>query len=200
MLEEGSRTQRGERVVLDRAAGADQFEQANGNGRSAVALPAVADGGDALATAEAVPAAARLPLLRDAVFRRLLALADLAAAVGGLSLLGAATSRGVAAASLASTPLIVLMAKLAGRYDHDEVVLRKSTLDETPQLMVLAAAFALAWSAVAFVAGVQTELRSAGVVALWAAVATLLVLLRAGARTLAQVSSPPERALSLIHI
>jgi exopolysaccharide biosynthesis polyprenyl glycosylphosphotransferase len=89
----------------------------------------------------------------------------------------------------------VLLAKLAGRYDHDEVVLRKSTLDETPQLMVLAAAFALAWSVVSLVAGVHVELRAAGVVALWASVATLLVLLRACARALAQISAPAERAL-----
>ena len=45
---------------------------------------------------------------------------------------------------------IVLIAKMTGRYDHDEVVLRKSTLDEIPALLALAGAFALAWSVVAF--------------------------------------------------
>ncbi len=145
--------------------------------------------------APAVPLPARLPTFRDAVFRRLLILADVAAAAGGLAVIGTSTHHGVPVGSLAAVPLIVVMAKLGGRYDHDEVVLRKSTLDEIPQLMVLAAAFALGWSAVAFVAGVHLGLGGAGVVALWASTAALLTLLRGLARALAQLAAPPERAL-----
>lgn len=151
------------------------------------------DGVADMESAMAVPG--RLGLLRDAFFRRLLALADMTAAACALLVIGATTGRGVAATSLAAVPLIVLLAKLGGRYDHDNVVLRKSTLDEIPQLMVLAAAFALAWSAVAFVAGVHMELRGAGVVALWAFTAALIVVLRACARALAQISAPRDRAL-----
>jgi exopolysaccharide biosynthesis polyprenyl glycosylphosphotransferase len=143
----------------------------------------------------AVVPSGRLPSLRDATFRRLLALADVGAAAGGLSVIGAITGRGVALASLLSVPLVVLLAKLGGRYDHDDVVLRKSTLDEAPQLLVLAAAFALAWSAVAFVAGVRMDLKGAGVVALWAVTSALLLLLRTSARALADTAAPPERAL-----
>ena len=189
MIEEASRTRRvgtvGSRPSGHNGGVLALERPANGNG----AMPAP------VRVAEPVPASAFLPTLRDAVFRRLLALADMAAAAAGLVLLGWATHRGVAAASFASVPLIVLLAKVAGRYDHDEVVLRKSTLDETPQLLVLSAAYALAWSAVAFVAGVDMKLGGAGVVALWASVGALLVLLRACARALAQASAPAERSL-----
>jgi exopolysaccharide biosynthesis polyprenyl glycosylphosphotransferase len=137
----------------------------------------------------------RAPAFRDAVFRRLLVVADVEAAAGGLAVVGALTGRDPALASVLSVPLIVVLAKVAGRYDHDQVVLRKSTLDETPQLLALAAAFALAWSVVAYLAGVRLELHGAGVVALWASTAGLLLVLRATARALAQLAAPPERAL-----
>ena len=155
----------------------------NGNGHGAAFV------------AEPVPTSSFLPTLRDAVFRRAVAVADMLAAAGGLIIIGWATRRGVAPASVASLPLIVLLAKIAGRYDHDDVVLRKSTLDEAPQLMALAAAYALTWSVVAFLAGLHMELGGAGVVTLWASVAILLVLFRATARALAQASAPSERAL-----
>ncbi len=38
----------------------------------------------------------------------------------------------VALVSLAAGPLVVLMHKLAGLYDRDELVLKRSTLDEVP--------------------------------------------------------------------
>ena len=66
---------------------------------------------------------------RDAVFRRLLAMADLCAAAGGLGVTALASGQRLVAASIATLPLIVLIMKIGGRYDHDEVVLRKSTLD-----------------------------------------------------------------------
>ncbi len=137
----------------------------------------------------------RLPPFRDAVFRRMLAVADIAAAGGGVVAISIGTGRTVALASLATVPLIVLLAKISGRYDHDETVLRKSTLDEAPALMMLAAAYALTWSLVAFVARVHLDLGGAGVVALWATTGSLLVVGRAGARALGQRSAPPERVL-----
>jgi exopolysaccharide biosynthesis polyprenyl glycosylphosphotransferase len=135
------------------------------------------------------------PTLRDAVFRRLLAIADLAAAAGGLAVTGLIVGHGFSTASLASLPLIVLIAKMTGRYDHDEVVLRKSTLDETPSLLGLAGAFALTWSVVAFVAKDRLHLGGGGVAVLWGSTAGLLVCARATARSVAQLSAPLERAL-----
>ncbi len=72
------------------------------------------------------------------------------------------TRRGIPADTILAVPLVVLLAKLAGRYDRDELVLRKSTLDEVPQLLVLAAGFALAWSVVAFFADVDLRLGGPG--------------------------------------
>jgi exopolysaccharide biosynthesis polyprenyl glycosylphosphotransferase len=133
--------------------------------------------------------------LRDAMFRRLLALADLAAAAGGLAAIGVFTRHGVALASAATIPLIVIVAKMTGRYEHDELVLRKSTLDEIPSLFALAGAFALTWSVVAFVAGDQLHLGGAGVALLWGTTAALLVIARATARAVAQLFAPLERVL-----
>ncbi len=126
----------------------------------------------------------------------MLAVADIGAAGGGVAAISIGTGHKIAVASLATVPLIVLLAKISGRYDHDETVLRKSTLDEAPALMMLAAAYALAWSFVAFVAGVHLDLGGAGVVALWAHDrSSLLVVGRAGARALGQRSAPLERVL-----
>lgn len=137
------------------------------------------------------------PARRDTVFRRLLALADMVAAFAGLLVIGKFTGRGLPTPTLIAVPLIVIMAKVAGRYDHDEVVLRKSTLDEIPALFGLAAAFALAWSAVAFLSASKLDLGGAGVVLLWASTGVSLVVARALARSLARVAAPPERTLIL---
>jgi exopolysaccharide biosynthesis polyprenyl glycosylphosphotransferase len=79
-------------------------------------------------------------LARERVQRRLLALADGVAALATLSL----------AASLAGAPptwlsgcvalMVVVAAKLQGLYDRDELVIRKSTLQEVPKLLGLASA------------------------------------------------------------
>jgi exopolysaccharide biosynthesis polyprenyl glycosylphosphotransferase len=74
-------------------------------------------------------------------------------------------------------------------------VLRKSTLDETPGLLLLAGAYALAWSFVAFLAKLDLELHGAGVVLMWVSTSFFLVLSRSTARMLAQISAPPERVL-----
>ena len=132
---------------------------------------------------------------RDALFRRLLAVADLASATGGLAVIGSLTHHGIPLIGVVSIPLIVLVAKMLGRYDHDEVVLRKSTLDEIPALLTLAAAFTLTWSFVAYLAGIHTELRGGGVFVLWASISVLLILTRFAARQFAQLMAPMERAL-----
>ena len=170
---------------------------ASGNGRGPSAGLAASGSGGPLPVAPPVtrPTVRAMPSRRDALFRRVLAIADLAAAAGGLAIVGLITGRGVRDVSLASIPLIVIIAKVAGRYDRDDVVLRKSTIDEIPALLGLAATFALAWSLVAFSAGIHIELHGAAVGALWATTAGLLILGRASARALAQMSAPPERAL-----
>jgi exopolysaccharide biosynthesis polyprenyl glycosylphosphotransferase len=137
----------------------------------------------------------QLPSFRDAVFRRLLATADLAAATGAIAFLALLAGHPIPLASLATLPLIVILAKLRGRYDYDDIVLRKSTLEEAPALLGLAAAYALCWSLVAYLAGLHLELGGAEVVVLWATTALLLLLLRSLARVVGQHSAPPERVL-----
>src|SRR5687768_5839056 len=70
----------------------------------------------------------RSSLSRDAVGRRLLVLADVAAATLALivcvPLLGDDT---LALATLAGLPIVVLMSKLTGLYDRDDLLLRKTT-------------------------------------------------------------------------
>ncbi len=145
--------------------------------------------------ASVAPAWGVLPSVRDAIFRRLLGIADLLAATGGLLVAGALRGHAAGVVALLTIPAMVLLAKMTGRYDHDEVVLRKSTLDEVPALLGLAAAFALTWSAVAVVSGDQAHLHGSGVVLLCGSTAALLVAGHAGARGLAQSSAPRERVL-----
>ena len=75
---------------------------------------AAAEGADVRKRDVATPRAVIRPVRRDTVFRRLLAVADMLAAVGGLLVLGMFTRRGVPPVTFAAVPLIVVMAKVAG--------------------------------------------------------------------------------------
>jgi exopolysaccharide biosynthesis polyprenyl glycosylphosphotransferase len=132
---------------------------------------------------------------RDAIFRRLLALADITAAAAGIALSGLLAGHGTPSASLATIPLIVLIAKVVGRYDHDEVVLRKSTLDEAPALLTLAAAYAITWSLVTHIAGLDANFGASALITLTGVTAVLLIALRAAARAAGQHWAPGERVL-----
>jgi exopolysaccharide biosynthesis polyprenyl glycosylphosphotransferase len=136
-----------------------------------------------------------LPTVRDATFRRLLALADMFAAAGALAIVGLISAHRDDLVSLLTVPLIVVLAKAGGRYDADDVMVRKSTLEEVPKLLGLAASFALGWSALAFLAGDSLHLGGGGVALLWAVTATLLVVTRTAARLAAGVAAPVERVL-----
>ena len=155
--------------------------------------PRLAQESDGAAIASLAPFGPGTPSVRDAIFRRLLAAADLTAAIGGIAALALLTGKGLEPPSVATVPMIVLLAKLTGRYDQDEVVLRKSTLDETPALLMLAAAFALTWSLVTVAFNVHSN--RAGVILLWSSSAALLVVTRAAARMFGQRLGPKERVL-----
>jgi len=77
---------------------------------------------------------------RDAIFRRLLAVADVIAIAGAflLTLALARRSLELTWATLAEVPILLVGAKLSGLYDRDETLLRKTTLDEAPKLFQLA--------------------------------------------------------------
>jgi exopolysaccharide biosynthesis polyprenyl glycosylphosphotransferase len=160
----------------------------------------VIDGGSARpprasARVKSLPLGAGLPVRRDAVFRRLLAVADVVAAGGGLLAVNALTRNNVPAASAATIPLIVVLAKVMGRYERDEVVVRKSTLDEVPALLSLSAAYTLIWLFVALLPADYTHVGGGGVVVLWVTTSAFLIIGRAIARLAAQRLAPVERAL-----
>ena len=92
---------------------------------------------------------------------------------------------------LAFPPAFALLAKIAGLYDRDQFVLHKTTLEETPKLVAVAAIFALA------VEGAQAVIYSGGShpLPLWFILACALMSTRAVARFLAVRVSTTERVL-----
>jgi exopolysaccharide biosynthesis polyprenyl glycosylphosphotransferase len=132
---------------------------------------------------------------RDAIYRRSLVAADvLAAGVAGyfaiVGVAGASLQPGI----LLALPLIVLLGKLLGLYDRDELVFHKSTLDEAPHHFQLAGLYTLlTWLlSSALVDGTFT--RSAGA-ALWLAAFLLTSSFRFTARELARAVAPAERCM-----
>jgi exopolysaccharide biosynthesis polyprenyl glycosylphosphotransferase len=133
---------------------------------------------------------------RDAIFRRMLLLADILAIVGAFVLTIELSSRSLQLtwASLAALPILLLGAKLFGLYDRDEAVLRKTTLDEAPKLLHVATLCALvAWLAGGLI--VTGTLNRHEALFLWLALAVLLVLMRTVARAVALRVAPEERCL-----
>jgi exopolysaccharide biosynthesis polyprenyl glycosylphosphotransferase len=135
-------------------------------------------------------------LRRDARVRRALAGADLLAAVvaiGSAMLVAGHQPRVVA---VAAPFFVVLFCKLGRLYDRDEVVIRKSTLDQAPDLVEAATIFTLTfWLASdVFVDG---GLGRAAVAAMWVVLVVGLVGFRCLARRVAARSTTPERLLVL---
>jgi exopolysaccharide biosynthesis polyprenyl glycosylphosphotransferase len=145
------------------------------------------------------PARARgaaVSMRRDALFRRLLLVADVVAIVGAFLLTSALASRSLQLtwAALAATPVLLGGAKLTGLYDRDETLLRKTTLDEAPKLFQLATLCALvAWLAGGPILAGNLDRREA--LFLWLALAGGLIVARASARALALRIAPAERCL-----
>jgi exopolysaccharide biosynthesis polyprenyl glycosylphosphotransferase len=132
---------------------------------------------------------------RDRRFRRFLVVADGLSAV--LALLVAVTVVGDDAlrpAAALLVPLTALVSKVIGLYDRDELLLRKSTLDEVPALLELATAYTLlAWVCSPLV--IDGVLGRAQGVGLWALLVVASVCGRATARALARRTTPVERCL-----
>ena len=135
--------------------------------------------------------------LRDGHYRYALALAD--ALVAGAVLLLMSLIDGTTAFEpivLVAMPLIVVVNKIAGLYERDELVLNKTTLDEAPALLQLSGLFALiVWLAHSRV--MEVWLGPKQVLLLWGATCVGLVLARAAARRLARRVSAPERCLMI---
>jgi exopolysaccharide biosynthesis polyprenyl glycosylphosphotransferase len=134
-------------------------------------------------------------LEREGLYRRLLALADVVAASVALALtvmvLGSDRFR---LGALVVLPIVVLVSKVLGLYDRDELVLRKTTLDEAPAMFQVAGLYALlVWLLQADI--VQGDLSRYQVLGIWGTLFVAFLLARAGARGLARRLAPPERCL-----
>jgi exopolysaccharide biosynthesis polyprenyl glycosylphosphotransferase len=133
---------------------------------------------------------------RDRRFRHLLAAGDGLAAL--LALLLAVAVIGddlLRPVMLLAVPLVIVASKVMGLYDRDELVLRKSTLDEGPAIFQLATLYTL-------VAVLLGPLLVAGqgmgrdqILGLWASFLVTSLAARTGARALARRTAPAERCL-----
>ncbi len=135
-------------------------------------------------------------LRREALYRRLLAAADVAAAalatiIGSLAIGHGTTLRPTAVITL---PLVALACKILGLYDRDEHLVRKTTLDELPAVFGVATLFALMASLGErlIVHGALTKVQ---VVAIWVLMFSLTAILRAMVRRIARDAATQERCL-----
>jgi exopolysaccharide biosynthesis polyprenyl glycosylphosphotransferase len=147
-----------------------------------------------LVEAEARP----IVLGRDRAFRRGLAYADSwAAAIAvilAIGLLG--DDDRLKPIGLVVLPLVVITCKLMGLYDRDELVVRKTTLEEAPTLFGLATLYTLLiWLLDPLI--VNGELGRKQVIGLWACLFGCMLLGRTIARMLALRFTQPERCLVL---
>jgi exopolysaccharide biosynthesis polyprenyl glycosylphosphotransferase len=134
-------------------------------------------------------------LKRDAIYRRSLIVADITAAAVALYFAVVVVAGGSFAPLMgAAVPLVVVLGKLLGLYDRDELVFHKSTLDEAPRHFQLAGLYTLlAWLlGPTLINGPFT--RAAGL-ALWLSAFVLTSLLRFLAREVARERAPAERCL-----
>jgi exopolysaccharide biosynthesis polyprenyl glycosylphosphotransferase len=162
--------------------------------RLAIAAPApepIFDVGQLRSSAEASNALES----QGAIRRRLLALADAAAVAAMLVVVLSRFGLGSSTiAALASIPLVLILFKLGGLYDRDELRLHHSTLDEAPVLLQFTGLFALAAVILypIFFAGSFTPAQAA---VLWFTAFATTLTGRILARSVARWVVPDERCL-----
>ena len=134
-------------------------------------------------------------LWREALHRRLLAVADVtAAAVAAGLVLGAFNQRRAALSALLGAALVLIVFRLAGLYDRDDLRLVHSTLDDVPQLAQLTGLFGLGVAILQnFV--LQRSVSTEQIATLWVASFGAIVGGRALARAVTARSLPAERCL-----
>jgi exopolysaccharide biosynthesis polyprenyl glycosylphosphotransferase len=132
---------------------------------------------------------------RERLYRNLLCYADALAAITALylavSVFGDDDVRG---ASLLVMPIAVIASKLMRLYERDELVLKKTTLEECPALFQLSSLFALVtW----LLEGVFVDgnLGNRQVLGLWGLLFVMALFGRTLAREIARRGSPVERCL-----
>ena len=134
-------------------------------------------------------------LRRESLHRRLLGIADVtsAALAAGL-VLGAFDQRRAALSAVVGAALVLLVFKLAGLYDRDDLKLVQSTLDDLPLLAQLTGLFALCVAILQnFI--LERTVTADQIAALWVASFGGIVGARMLARAVAARSFPAERCL-----
>ena len=129
------------------------------------------------------------------MYRRTLVVADAMAALVSLLITREVVGPGhPALRAIAAVPLIVAMSKVVGIYDRQELLVRKSTLDEAPALFELATLYALiVWLLNGFVITRSSDRRE--LLVEWATLFVLLLAAHVTARWLSRRLTRPERCL-----
>jgi exopolysaccharide biosynthesis polyprenyl glycosylphosphotransferase len=128
---------------------------------------------------------------RELAGRVALVAADMLGAVSSMLIVAATSGAKFTIWAIALLPMYALLAKMAGLYDRDQFVLHKTTLDEAPALVAVAAIFVLV------VEGIQA-LEFTGrshPFELWGLLVVALVVTRGAARFLTVRLTGPERLL-----
>ncbi len=132
---------------------------------------------------------------REARHRRLLAVADVVGAAVSLLLVSSLLGSGERAlAVLAATPLVIILFKIAGLYDRDQLRLANSTLDEAPLLLQLTGLYTLG-VAILQPLVLQTPLDGQAIALLWLATFAAVAGARMAARGVTARAVRPERCL-----
>jgi exopolysaccharide biosynthesis polyprenyl glycosylphosphotransferase len=160
-----------------------------GGGRPLIALPGPFE------LPEADERTLPSPLRREAIYRRLLGAADaLAATLALLLVLVLLGDDRLGVAAFAAGPLVIVLFKVAGLYDRDQMRIVHSTLDEAPLLLQLTGLYAMSVKILEPVLLTGTLGRDQ-MAALWLAGFVAVMTGRLAARSLAGRISPPERCL-----
>lgn len=134
-------------------------------------------------------------LRRDALLRRYLAGADiLASAIAVLVVTKVVRDYRLHWSVALALLMVVPLAKVIGLYDRDELLLRKSTLDEGPAVLRLATAYTL-WIWILAPILIYGSLHRDQIITLWGVLIVLLVLARAITRMLFNGRTAPERCM-----
>src|SRR4051794_20684343 len=132
---------------------------------------------------------------RDRLYRRWLAIADAMSALVALVLCADVLGNDhLSAGVLLGLPLVIVASKLSGLYDRDELLVRKTTIEEAPRLFQLATLYTLVvWMLDDVVIG--GPLGSIQALVLWFSMWGLAMLCRRVARWTACRASAEERLL-----
>ncbi len=131
----------------------------------------------------------------DHLYKRALIGSDVLSGVGALVVIRAISGGRLLQWDLLTALLIVVLAKLLGRYDGHNAVIRRSVLNEIPSLVILAAVWALMWSLLSIPLQVHTGVGRGGTGLLWLILAGLLIFARSTAHSVATRLMGPERIL-----